>query len=93
MINSDHEQVLRGLPRGDEVCGLDEALAVRPDDPEAEDESITRLRGVLADMSEDVVAIVCHWGNRPTECRMAHCRLTVARLTVALTGAHCLSQV
>ena len=53
--------LLATLPRGDAVCGVDQALDLT-DVPKSEKESIRALKQELASRTEDTVCIVCHWG-------------------------------
>ena len=53
--------LLQGLPRGEAVCGVEQACDTN-DVPQSEHESIRALKQELANRSEDVVCIVCHWG-------------------------------
>jgi broad specificity phosphatase PhoE len=54
--------LLRALPRGDEVCGVEEALLETPETPQSEHASIEAMKVELRGRGEDCVAIVCHWG-------------------------------
>ena len=54
--------LLRDLPRGDEVCGVEEALWDTPETPKSEHASIEAMKTELRERSEDCVAVVCHWG-------------------------------
>jgi broad specificity phosphatase PhoE len=54
--------LLRDLPRGDEVCGVEEALWETPETPKSENASIEAMKNELRERSEDCVAVVCHWG-------------------------------
>ncbi|CAE7203908.1 unnamed protein product [Symbiodinium natans] len=53
-------EVLRQLPRGQEVQGLKAALAIKG--PSTEAESIREFRTVLASRPERTIAVVTHWG-------------------------------
>ncbi|KAK3252349.1 Molybdenum cofactor sulfurase [Cymbomonas tetramitiformis] len=55
-------EVLRALPRGVDVVGLEEAFSASPDDPQTEEASIQLLRRVIGSRGEDCLAVVCHWG-------------------------------
>ena len=55
------QALLASLPRGDAVCGVEQALDLA-DVPRTEHESIRALKQELASRSEDVVTVVCHWG-------------------------------
>lgn len=74
--------LLAALPRGEEVCGLEQALDVT-DAPKTEQESIRALKQELASRSEDVVCVVCHWGvinamcgENADNCQVVECRRT-----------------
>ena len=54
-------ELLKGLPRGDEVCGVEAALDMT-DVPQSEHESIRALKQVLDGRPEGAVCVVCHWG-------------------------------
>lgn len=56
------EPKLRALPRGDDVCGLEAALAGGADEPSTEDGSVEALREALRGRAEATVCVVCHWG-------------------------------
>ena len=73
--------VLRSLPRGDEVCGVEEALVETAQTPQSEDESIEAMRETLRGRPEDCVAVVCHWGvinalcgDGADNCTVVECR-------------------
>ena len=73
--------LLRELPRGDEVCGVEEALQETADTPQSEHESIEALKQVLQRRSEDCLAVVCHWGvinalcgDGADNCTVVECR-------------------
>lgn len=55
-------QMLKTLPRGDEVYGMKEALTPAADDPKEEMESLQRFKMVLASRPENTVVVVCHFG-------------------------------
>ena len=55
------EVLLKTLPRGDAVCGVDAALDLT-DVPKTENESIRALKQEVAGRPEDTICIVCHWG-------------------------------
>jgi len=56
------DKMLEGLPRGDEVQGVQEALIAGPDDPPDEMASLQRLKVVLASRTERNIVVVCHFG-------------------------------
>lgn len=56
------EKMLEGLPGGDEVHGVKEALFAAPDDPPDEMASLQRLKVVLASRPERTIVVVCHFG-------------------------------
>ena len=70
----DLKNLLRRLPRGDEVAAIDgrrgtpgtgsvrEAVRCQSTTPETEDASIRALIAELRQREEDRVAVVCHWG-------------------------------
>ena len=73
--------VLRELPRGDEVVGLEEALTVSAATPRTERDSIQAMRETLRQRTEGCVAIVCHWGvinalcgDGADNCTVVECR-------------------
>ena len=74
-------EVLRQLPRGDEVCGVEEALVETVDTPQSEHASIEAMQEVLRGRSEECVAVVCHWGvinalcgDGADNCTVVECR-------------------
>lgn len=56
------EKLLKKLPRGDEVQGVEEALVAASDDPPDEMASLQRLKVVLASRPEQNIVVVCHFG-------------------------------
>merc|ERR1711920_51149 len=50
---ADMEQLLRTLPRGDEVQGVEECWTSGPDEPQNEEDSVRRLEAELATRGED----------------------------------------
>eukprot|EP00966_Prymnesium_polylepis_P196255 4548385-Prymnesium_polylepis.1 len=73
--------LLRTLPRGTDVCGVEDALLESVDNPRTEHESIQRLKEVIDGRPEDCVAIVCHWGvingltgDGADNCTLVECR-------------------
>ena len=75
------DELLRTLPRGSEVCGVEQALLESEDNPRSERESILRLKEVLDGRPEDCVAVVCHWGvinaltgDGADNCTLVECR-------------------
>lgn len=54
--------MLRGLPRGNEIHGIEEGLLPAHDDPPDELSSLQRLRLVLASRPERTIIVVCHFG-------------------------------
>jgi len=73
--------LLRELPRGDEVCGVEEALLETADTPQSEHDSIESMKKVLQHRCEDCVAVVCHWGvinalcgDGADNCTVVECR-------------------
>lgn len=77
--------LLKGLPRGDQVCGVEIALGAESSDtPQSEYASIEALKAELSGRSEDVVAVVCHWGvinslcgEGADNCALVDCRRNV----------------
>lgn len=74
-------KLLSTLPRGDEVCGVEQALAETADCPQSESESIQAMKQALAARSEACVAVVCHWGvinslcgEGADNCTLVECR-------------------
>ena len=74
-------ELLKELPRGDEVCGVEEALVETADTPQTEHESIEAMKAVLQGRSEDCIAVVCHWGvinalcgDGADNCTVVECR-------------------
>ena len=57
----DLNELLKQLPRGEAVCGVEAALEMI-DAPQSERDSIRALKQELAGRSEDVVCVTCHWG-------------------------------
>lgn len=73
--------VLRELPRGEDVCGAEEALIETALTPQCEHDSIEALKEVLRGRPEDCVAVVCHWGvinamcgDGADNCTVVECR-------------------
>ena len=56
------QELLRQLPRGRDVQHVEEALALGPDEPSLERDSIAQLEEILKMREENVVAVACHWG-------------------------------
>ena len=74
--------LLKTLPRGDGVCGVEAALDTT-DVPLSERDSIRALKLELASRPEDVVCVVCHWGvinaisgENADNCQMVECKRT-----------------
>jgi len=74
-------EVLRDLPRGDEVFGVEEALVETRDTPQSEHASIEAMKEELRRRSEACVAVVCHWGvinalcgDGADNCTVVECR-------------------
>jgi len=61
-------KMLKTLPRGDEVYGVNEALIPAADDPKDEMESLQRLKLVLASRPENTIVVVCHFGVIAATC-------------------------
>lgn len=73
--------LLHNLPRGGEVCCVEEALAETADTPTSEHASIEALRAALSCREESCVAVVCHWGvinaltgDGADNCTLVECR-------------------
>ena len=74
-------KLLGSLPRGDDVCGVEQALAETADCPLSESESIEAMKHALAVRSEACVMVVCHWGvinslcgEGADNCTLVECR-------------------
>lgn len=75
--------LLKGLPQGDEVCGVEAALEESGSTPQSESESIVALKVALGARTEECVAVVCHWGvinalcgDGADNCTLVECRRT-----------------
>lgn len=72
-------KLLRRLPRGAEVTGVEEALGsdATCEHPQNEQASIAMLQRTLATRPESVVAVACHWGviHDLTGCSADNCEV------------------
>ena len=73
--------LLHELPRGNDVCNVEEALVQTSNTPRSEHESIEAMKSELGARPEECVAVVCHWGvinalcgDGADNCTMVECR-------------------
>ena len=82
------DELLRTLPRGSEVCGVESALIESRDTPRSEHESIRALKDALSARGEDCVAVVCHWGVINALCGDGADNCTLVECRRVLPGGH-----